>query len=47
MNGPAFEIIRDAAVFCGELKRDLLALGVVMMIGLIVWAIQTYLERDR
>jgi hypothetical protein len=47
MMGRAHEFLIDAAVFRGELGRGLLALGVVMLIGLIVWAIQTYLERAR
>jgi hypothetical protein len=44
MNGNALAIIRDAAVFRGELKRDLLAFGIVMLIALIVWVIQAYRE---
>jgi hypothetical protein len=44
MNGQALAIVKDAAVFQAELKRDLIALGVVMLIVLIVWAIQTFRE---
>jgi hypothetical protein len=47
VNGSSLAIIKDSAAFSGEFKRDLIAAGVVMLIGLIVWAIQTYLERAR
>jgi hypothetical protein len=30
----------DAAAFRGEFKRDLIALGVVMLIMLAIWAVQ-------
>jgi hypothetical protein len=40
----AFAIIKDSAVFSGELKRDLIAAGVVILIVLVVWAIQTFRE---
>lgn len=44
MNGSSLTIIKDSAVLSGELKRDLIALGVVMLIALAVWAIQTFRE---
>ncbi|SHJ69065.1 hypothetical protein SAMN05444159_1242 [Bradyrhizobium lablabi] len=44
MIGNALAIIKDAAVFSGEFKRDLIATGVVMLIVLVVWAIQTFWE---
>jgi hypothetical protein len=45
MIGRAHEFLTDAAVFRGEFGRVLIAAGVVMLIVLIVWAIQTYLDR--
>jgi hypothetical protein len=47
MNGPSFAVIRDAAVFSGELKRDFIVAAVVIGICLSVWAIQTFMERGR
>jgi hypothetical protein len=44
VNGSSLAIIKDSAVFSGELKRDLIALGIVMLIALVVWAIQTFRE---
>jgi hypothetical protein len=43
----AHEFLTDAAVFSGELKRDLIAAGVVILIAFGVWAVQTFLERAR
>lgn len=44
MNGSSLAIIKDSAVLSGELKRDFIALGVVMLIVLVVWAIQAFME---
>ena len=45
MNGNAFAIIKEAAVFRGELQRILLALGVVLLILFIAWAIEEFRMR--
>lgn len=47
MNGPAFELIKSAADMRGELQRDLIAAGVVMVLVLVVWAILAFRERAR
>lgn len=45
MNGQALAIIRDAAVFRGELHRMLLAAGVVLLILFLLWAIEEFRMR--
>jgi hypothetical protein len=47
MNSEALAIIRDAAIFRGELKRNLIALGTVILVALVILAIQAFMERTR
>lgn len=40
MNGPAAQLLTSAAVFRGELGRILLALGIVLLVMILAWAIE-------
>lgn len=42
MNGPAFEIIRSAAAMEGELKKVLLAAGIIGLFACICWGVQEW-----
>lgn len=42
MNGPASQLLTSVAVFRGELGRMLLALGVVLLVMLAIWAIEEF-----
>jgi hypothetical protein len=45
MNGPAYQIILSAAEMRGELRRDLIALVVLMAVASVIVAIQLLRER--
>lgn len=42
MNGPASQLLTSVAVFRGELGKMLLALGVVLLVMLAIWAIEEF-----